>query len=131
MMEQSKEVYTLPEKERQEIYEKLNYEYPYIESSKVPTKTSVTKLKERENIEEYNADIEDLVKDISKEILSGKIDIKPYNKNGYTPCRYCIYKSICCFNTKQKNNTYNYIEKKSKDDVITQMKKCCNKEKNE
>ena len=35
------------------------------------------------------------LKQISKEILSGKIDIKPYNKKGKTPCKYCEYKAIC------------------------------------
>ena len=67
--------------------------------------------------------IDFIIKQIAKEILSGKIDLKPYNKNGKTPCEYCEYKSICGFNTKQNNNTYNYIDKKSKDDIIRKMKK--------
>ena len=63
------------------------------------------------------------IKEISKEILSGKIDLKPYNKKGKTPCEYCEYKAICGFNVKNKNNEYNYIDKKSKDDIIATMKK--------
>lgn len=66
--------------------------------------------------------IDKTIKDISKEILSGKIDLKPYNKKGKTPCEYCSYKSICGFNTKQNGNKYNYIDKKSKDDLIKLMK---------
>lgn len=66
--------------------------------------------------------IDKIIKDISKEILSGKIDLKPYNKKGKTPCEYCSYKPICGFNTKQKGNEYNYIDKKSKDDIILKMK---------
>lgn len=66
--------------------------------------------------------IDKTIKDISKEILSGKIDLKPYNKKGKTPCEYCSYKSICGFNTKQNENQYNYIDKKSKDDLIKMMK---------
>ena len=66
--------------------------------------------------------IDYIIKEISNEILSGKIDLKPYNKNGNTPCKYCEYKSICGFNTKQKDNCYNYIDKKSKDDIISKMK---------
>ena len=61
------------------------------------------------------------IKDISKEILSGKIDLKPYNNKGKTPCEYCSYKSICGFDTKNSNNTYNYIENKSNDEVIMSM----------
>ena len=67
--------------------------------------------------------IDKTIKDISKEILSGKIDLKPYNKKGKTPCEYCGYKAICGFNARQKGNEYNFIDKKSKDDIITIMKK--------
>ena len=67
--------------------------------------------------------IDKTIKDISKEIFSGKIDLKPYNKKGKTPCEYCSYKAICGFNTRYKDNEYNYIDKKSKDDIITLMKK--------
>ena len=67
--------------------------------------------------------IDKIIKQISKEIYSGNIDIKPYNKNGKKPCEYCAYKSICGFNPKLKGNKYNYIEKKSKDDIILMMKK--------
>ncbi len=63
--------------------------------------------------------IDFIIKQISKEILSGKIDLKPYNKNGQTPCEYCQYKAICGFDTKQ--NKYRYIDKKSKDDIIKKM----------
>lgn len=62
------------------------------------------------------------IKEISKEILNGRIDLKPYNKKGKTPCEYCSYKTICGFNTKNYGNTYNYIENKSKDDIISDMK---------
>ena len=66
------------------------------------------------------------IKDISKEILKGKIDLKPYNKKGKTPCQYCSYKSICGFNTKNCDNNYNYIPSKSSDDVILDMKENIN-----
>ena len=63
------------------------------------------------------------IKQISREILNGKIDLKPYNKNGKTPCEYCTYKSICGFDTRICGNNYNYIDKKTKDDIIAIMKK--------
>lgn len=62
------------------------------------------------------------IKQIAKEILNGNIEIKPYNKKGKTPCEYCEYKMICGFNPKYKDNKYNYIEQKSKDDIINKMK---------
>ena len=63
------------------------------------------------------------VKDISKQILSGKIDLKPYYKKGKTPCQYCEYKSICGFNSRQENNNYYYIGQKSKEEILLKMKK--------
>ena len=66
--------------------------------------------------------IDKTIKDIAKEILSGKIDLKPYYKNGKTHCEYCEYRTICGFNPRQKNNQYCYIDKKSKDDMIRKMK---------
>lgn len=62
------------------------------------------------------------IKEISKEILSGEIDLKPYNKQGKTPCEYCQYKTICGFNPRLNNNRYNYIDKKTKDDILMKMR---------
>lgn len=62
------------------------------------------------------------IRDISKEILSGKIDLKPYKRQGKTPCEYCEYKTICGFNPRLNNNKYNYIDKKSKDEILMKMK---------
>ena len=64
-----------------------------------------------------------IIKQISEEIYKGKIDIKPINKKCKKPCEYCAYKAICGFNPKLYGNTYNYIDKKSKDDIILMMKK--------
>ncbi len=66
------------------------------------------------------------IKEIAKEILKGKIDLKPYNKKGKTPCEYCSYKSICRFNPSQNGNNYNYIDKKSKDDIMKTIKEQIN-----
>ncbi len=57
------------------------------------------------------------IKNISKEILSGKIDIKPYYKNKQTPCDYCEYKSICQFDKNKLCNEYNYINDLTKEEL--------------
>ena len=62
------------------------------------------------------------IKDISREILSGRIDLKPYNKKGKTPCEYCDYRAVCGFNSALCGNCYNYIDRKSKDDILKQMR---------
>ena len=62
------------------------------------------------------------IKEISKEILGGRIDLKPYNKQGKTPCEYCKYRTICGFNARLNNNKYNYIDRKTKDDILLKMR---------
>lgn len=72
------------------------------------SKSSSIKEEEFERLQEK---VRETIKQIGNEILSGKIDIKPYNYNKHTGCDYCEYKSICNFNPNLKNNTYNYIRK--------------------
>lgn len=66
-----------------------------------------------------------LLKQISKEILSGNINIKPFynTKTKKTPCSYCEYKAICGFNTKLAKNDYMYINFDSKEEVLESIKK--------
>lgn len=83
------------------------------------SKTSGVNSEEFRILQDY---IYKTIKEISKEILKGNIAIKPYYKKGKTPCKYCSYKSICGFNPKICGNNYNYIDNKSKDDIILKMK---------
>lgn len=57
------------------------------------------------------------IKNISKEIFSGKIDIKPYYKNKNTPCEYCEYKAICQFDKNKFCNEYKYIPNLTKEEI--------------
>ena len=63
----------------------------------------------KENFDTLMVQVKETIKEISKEILKGKIEIKPYNYNKKTGCDYCKYKTICMFNTNIKGNEYNYI----------------------
>ena len=68
--------------------------------------------------------VRSIIKQISKEIFSGDISIKPYyNKDKKTPCEFCKYRTICNFNTKQKGNNYNYIKYLEKSEVLEKLKK--------
>ena len=53
--------------------------------------------------------VKEIIKEITREILKGKIDILPYNYKKKTGCDYCKYRTICMFNTNIKGNNYNYI----------------------
>ena len=51
--------------------------------------TNGVKQEEFELLQKY---IYKTIKDISLEIFNGNIDLRPYNKDGKTPCEYCEYK---------------------------------------
>lgn len=61
------------------------------------------------------------IKEIGKQILEGRIDIKPYNYEKKTGCDFCKYKTICNFNTNIKGNEYDYIDKYTKDYILEQI----------
>ena len=77
------------------------------------TKDEFTNLQEK---------IQKIIKQISKEILTGNIEIKPmYDKKTKTSsCNYCAYKTICSFN--QNINQFNIIQNKTKEEILNEIK---------
>lgn len=80
--------------------------------------SSVATKEQFEMLQKY---IVKTIKNISKEILSGKIDIAPYYKNKKTPCEYCEYKSICQFDKNKFGNEYSYVPDLPKDEVWAKL----------
>ena len=76
----------------------------------------------KEQFEDLQKYIDKTIKQISSEILKGKIDLKPYYKKGNTPCKYCQYKAICGFNAGFCKNEYNYIGSQNKEEILKKMK---------
>ena len=85
------------------------------------SKSDTVTRKEFEKLQKYTNKI---IKQISKEIVEGKIDLKPYYsmKEKNTPCRFCEYKSICQFNPKFKGNDYKFVENRNKQDILDSIK---------
>ena len=81
-------------------------------------KTSGVTAEQFESLQKYMYTV---LKQISKEILGGSIDLKPYYKDKKTPCKYCDYKSVCGFNMGGCENKYNYIDKKSKEEILQKI----------
>lgn len=83
-------------------------------------KPNVITKSQFENLQKYTGKI---IKQISNEILSGNINIKPYYKikQGKTPCEYCKYKTICNFNSGICKKEYNYIGNESKDYILDNL----------
>ena len=75
--------------------------------------------------EEFKAlqkQVRKIIREISTEILNGKIDIKPYKDGKKTPCQYCKYMSICRFNPNVSGNQYYKIAKKNKREILDEIK---------
>lgn len=68
-----------------------------------------SKVLEKEEFDNLQNKVNDIIKEISNEILNGKIDIKPYSYKDENGCTFCEYNSICRFNPNFKDNSYNYI----------------------
>ncbi len=85
------------------------------------TRSSIITKEQFENLQKY---MKKIIKQISEEILSGKIQLNPYNnvKKKKTPCEYCEYKTICGFNDTQNGNQYNYINQKAKEEILQSIK---------
>jgi ATP-dependent helicase/nuclease subunit B len=58
---------------------------------------------------------------LSEEILSGRIEVKPYRLNQKSPCSYCKYKPVCRFDWQI--NEYNFLESLGKTSVLEKMKR--------
>ena len=76
----------------------------------------------KEEFKRLQKKVTQTVKEISSQILQGDISLKPYyNKDKKTACEYCLYKSICNFNTRNKNNSYAYIPNLTKEEILAKL----------
>ncbi len=75
---------------------------------------------EFESLQKYTIKI---IKQISKEILDGNIELKPYYDMSLkkTPCKNCVYKSICEFNPKFNGNDYKFIKSRPKQEALDEI----------
>ena len=94
----------------------------YLDKSEMlsPKKSSIATKEEFEKLQKY---VINTIKEISEEILSGNIKLKPYYKNKKTPCEYCSYKNVCGFNSGVFKTEYNFINKKQKEDIFEKLEK--------
>lgn len=71
----------------------------------------------KEQFNELESHIIHTIKDLGKDILEGKVSVRPYQLNGKNPCDYCVYHTICQFNEEMADNCYEKLDKLSREDV--------------
>ncbi len=64
-----------------------------------------------ENFVALDKHLRSIITDLCKEMSDGQIDIKPYNKQNFSPCQYCGYKSVCRFDIRKKGNDFEHLDK--------------------
>lgn len=65
--------------------------------------------------------------ELCEKILEGNIDISPYKQENKKGCDFCIYSSICEFDTSVNGNGYNLLKKKSADDIWKEIEEVTKK----
>lgn len=75
-----------------------------------------------EQFESLQKQVIKIIKQISREILKGQIEIKPFKYKKTTGCDFCKFKSICMFDNNDKTCEYNYIKEESKEDILYKIK---------
>lgn len=70
-----------------------------------------------QNFVDLDAHLRRIISDLCAEMSGGKIDINPYNKQNFSPCQYCGYKSVCRFDVRKKGNNYDYLDKLKDEEI--------------
>ncbi|WP_058486819.1 helicase-exonuclease AddAB subunit AddB [Defluviitalea phaphyphila] len=89
------------------------------------TKNGISKNSSVATLEEFNAlreFVKNIVVEIGEEILKGNIKISPYKIKEDTSCKYCLYQSICQFDTLLENNKYRILKNLNKEKIWEQLK---------
>lgn len=67
------------------------------------------KLLKEEDFSELLDAVDRKVKELCAELAEGSIDIRPKKVKDETACRFCLYKSICCFDLSFEGCSYDVV----------------------
>jgi len=62
-----------------------------------------------------------LLASIGKGILDGNVTVSPYKKRSVTACSYCVYSSVCQFDTSMRDNRYRILADLDEDEIWHMM----------
>ena len=74
------------------------------------TGTTEKKLLKEEDFSELLDAVSDKVKELCGELSEGSVAIRPKKVKDETACRFCLYKSICCFDLSFEGCTYEVVK---------------------
>jgi len=71
--------------------------------------TTEKKLLKEEDFSELLEAVERKVRELCAELVEGSIDIRPKKVKDETACKFCLYKSICCFDLSFEGCSYEVV----------------------
>lgn len=83
------------------------------------TRSSTATLEEFNILRNY---VRNIVAEIGEEILKGNVKVSPYKSGKNTSCNYCLYRSVCQFDTLLEDNQYRILKNLKKEDIWQQLK---------
>jgi ATP-dependent helicase/nuclease subunit B len=72
--------------------------------------TTENKLLKEEGFSELLDAVDRKVKELCAELAEGSIEIKPKKVKDETACRFCLYKSVCCFDLSFEGCSYEAVK---------------------
>lgn len=78
------------------------------------SQSSVATLEQFQLLRKY---VKGTIGQLCEQILEGNIDIEPCKKKNRNSCEYCIYPSVCQFDTSMKDNKYRFLEDKPEEEI--------------
>ena len=70
-----------------------------------------------EQFRELCRHVRNLLGAIGRSILDGDVAVRPYKKKKMTACDYCVYSSVCQFDTSMRDNRYRWLADLDDDEV--------------
>lgn len=88
-----------------------------VETNKEGALTKRSSVAQQAHLTAMEQYVRDLIKEYGNKILNGYTDIKPYQMGKTSACDYCLYNSICGFDTRLEGFRYRNLKTLSKDEV--------------
>ena len=61
------------------------------------------------------------MQELGSEILKGKAERLPYERKNQTACDYCVFRSVCGFDLKDKRMKFRRLEELSADEALRKI----------
>jgi ATP-dependent helicase/nuclease subunit B len=83
---------------------------------------SDSKAASKDDFRRLRNHVRSLYKRSGNAILSGYVDISPYQMASKTPCQFCLYKPVCQFDEAMSSNRFRIIQKEKREQIMERIR---------